>query len=183
MNRLAGAAIGAAGGAAGLAAMSAFFKLTSKAVKTRREQHEPRPYIERTNGGRIKRRHRADEPSNEALGRLVYTKITGREPGSQKLQKGLGTAVSVGYGLATAAGYGALRPMFADGHAIDVAAGAIFGTALWLVGDELAVPLLGLGEAPRAYPVSTHLQGLGAHLAFGIATAEATRLVASAFAR
>lgn len=183
MNRLAGAAIGAAGGAAGLAAMTAFVKLTSKVVKEKREQREPRPYIERTNGGRIKRRHRAGEPSREALGRLAYTKITGREPGSEKLQKGLGRAVQVTYGLATAAGYGALRPMFADGHAIDVAGGAIFGAALWLLGDEVAVPLLGLGESPKAHPVSAHLAGLGAHLAFGIATAEVTRLLASAVER
>ena len=57
----------------------------------------------------------------------------------------------------------------------DAAGGAAFGTALWLFGDEFAVPLLGLAQGPTAFPVRQHLHRLGAHLAYGLATAAATQ--------
>ena len=55
--------------------------------------------------------------------------------------------------------------------------GLLFGSGLWLLGDELAVPLLGLGDKPTAYHPTLHLQMLLAHLGFGVATAGATQLL------
>ncbi len=52
--------------------------------------------------------------------------------------------------------------------------GALFGAGLWLLGDELAVPLLGLSDRPTSYPVTSHLQSLAQHLGFGVATAATT---------
>jgi uncharacterized membrane protein YagU involved in acid resistance len=49
--------------------------------------------------------------------------------------------------------------------------GALFGAALWLFGDEIAMPLLGLADKPTQYHPTRHLQSLAAHLGFGVATA------------
>jgi uncharacterized membrane protein YagU involved in acid resistance len=111
--------------------------------------------------------HRRDESSTDALGRLAYAKLTGREP-SPAAKRALSWAVHIGYGLLVAAGYAALRGG-ATRHALRD--GALFGTGLWLLGDEVAVPLLGLADKPTAYPPSRHAQSLAQHLGFGIATA------------
>ena len=47
------------------------------------------------------------------------------------------------------------------------AKGAAFGTALWLIGDELAVSIAGL-EQPLQVPLNSHLSALGAHVIFGM---------------
>jgi hypothetical protein len=41
-------------------------------------------------------------------------------------------------------------------------AGLVFGGGLWLAGDEVAVPALGLSKSPTEYPLSTHAQALAA---------------------
>ncbi len=48
--------------------------------------------------------------------------------------------------------------------------GSPFGIALWGVGDELAIPALGLAKWPNAYPLSAHAQALAAHAVYGITT-------------
>ena len=52
-----------------------------------------------------------------------------------------------------------------------ITSGVIFGAALWLVGEELAMPLLGINDPPSAYSCSMHLNSLGEHLAYGVTTA------------
>lgn len=49
--------------------------------------------------------------------------------------------------------------------------GLAFGTGLWLVSDEILVPLLGWAKWAPAYPASTHAKALAAHLAYGVSTA------------
>ncbi|MFL5322227.1 MAG: hypothetical protein ACJ790_21400, partial [Myxococcaceae bacterium] len=44
---------------------------------------------------------------------------------------------------------------------------AIFATLLWLFQDELVVPLLGLANRPRDFPLTTHAKALLAHLVYG----------------
>lgn len=52
-----------------------------------------------------------------------------------------------------------------------VSAGLLSGAALSLLVDEGLTPLLGLSAPNRAYPLSTHLRGFAAHLAFGLGVA------------
>jgi len=54
----------------------------------------------------------------------------------------------------------------------------MFGTALWLFGDEIAAPLLGLADKPTEYHVTTHVQALLQHLGYGIATVATTNALA-----
>jgi putative membrane protein len=55
--------------------------------------------------------------------------------------------------------------------------GAAYGAAAWALGDEIAVPALGLGKKPAEIPVSQHLQLLAAHLVYGV-TLEGVRRLA-----
>ena len=114
--------------------------------------------------------HRSGEPVAEALGRLAYGKLSGHEP-SRGVRRALGWVVQVGYGLMAAAAYGVLRVRRGRRPVRD---GAWFGVGLWLLGDELAAPLLGLADKPTAYHPTYHLQSLAEHLGFGIATAATT---------
>jgi hypothetical protein len=54
------------------------------------------------------------------------------------------------------------------------AAGPMFGTALFLGADEIGVPLARLSAPPTAYPLSTHLKAMAAHLVYGV-TADLVR--------
>lgn len=53
-------------------------------------------------------------------------------------------------------------------------AGLPYGTAVWLIGDEIGIPLTGLAEAPTRTPLRLHAYSLGAHFAYGLMT-ELTR--------
>lgn len=55
-----------------------------------------------------------------------------------------------------------------------VPAGLVMGSAMSLVADEAITPALGFSAPNRAYPLSTHLRGFAAHLAFGLAVAALT---------
>lgn len=116
-------------------------------------------------------RTRDDEAATETIGRLAYEKATGHEPDEEAKHR-LGQAVHWGYGVLVGGIYGAMRP---EAHGPDLVAGLGYGTALWVLGDELVVPLLGLAEGPTAHSIPDHAKGLGAHLAYGAATATATQ--------
>lgn len=58
-----------------------------------------------------------------------------------------------------------------------VSAGLLSGAAMSLVVDEGMTPLLGFSAPNRAYPVSTHLRGFAAHLAFGLGVAGAVEAI------
>jgi uncharacterized membrane protein YagU involved in acid resistance len=119
--------------------------------------------------------HGPDEGATEALGRIAYERVVGHPP-SPEAKWTLSWAVHIAYGLAVAMAYGAIR----GGRTYrPVRDGALFGAALWLLGDELAAPLLGLSDKPTAYPPTRHLQSLAQHLGFGVATATTTRILES----
>lgn len=56
-----------------------------------------------------------------------------------------------------------------------VGAGAGFGTAFFLLGEEVAVPLLGFSDKPWQIPPASHAVGLLAHLVYGVSTELALR--------
>ena len=161
---------GLLGGAAGLLAMELVKRATAPLVKRR----APRPAGDQPTGRAsisvIGAHHGPEESATDALGRIVYQTVAGRAP-SPGTQRKLSWAVHIGYGLAAASLYGAIRGGRDRGVARAVLGGALFGAGLWLFGDELAVPLLGLSDNPTRYPVTSHLQSLAQHLGFGVATA------------
>jgi hypothetical protein len=164
---------GVLGGAVGLLAMELVKRVTAPLVRRRGPRPIDEDLIARSSMSVIGRHHGPEESATDALGRILYENLAGRAP-SAATQRKLSWAVHIGYGLVVASLYGAVRGGRDRGVAGAVTSGALFGAGLWLLGDELAAPLLGLSDKPTAYPVNSHLQSLAQHLGFGVATAAAT---------
>lgn len=156
------ALVGAAGGVAGLAAMRLAMKASSRAIE------RVAPPSTRAGGN-------SEQAVTEKIGGTIYRILAGHPP-SEVTTERLGTAVHWSFGVAMAAGYGLVRG--GPRRGIDAFGGLAFGKLLWLVGDELAVPLLGLAKAPWKYPLRAHVTPLFGHLAYGLATAAATQTLA-----
>lgn len=159
------AAVGAAGGLAGAWVMV-------------RVNHLIGPT--ETNSGRHETRHAAspndtdgtfsDEPATMQAASKISEAVSGRPLGRLGKRVG-GSAVHYAFGALTGAFYGAVAEMQPDAAA---AAGLPFGAAVWLLADEIGVPLAGFAGPPTDYPLVRHASALGSHLAFGL-TVEATR--------
>lgn len=170
---------GALGSLAGLAVMGLYFR-AAQAVSSGEDRagsepddgEDPLEEIDALDDIAIAGQHsEEDEGATESVGRIAYEMATGHDPDHETRQK-LGQAVHWGYGVLVGGMYGALRP---EAEAPDLVAGLGYGTALWVLGDELTVPLLGLSEGPTAHSIPDHAKALGAHLAYGAATATATQ--------
>lgn len=179
-ERLDGLVRGAVGSMAGLTAMGLYLKAMealadrsngSAAVGGENESGPLEVRDELDDISVVGRQSREDESAPDTVGRIGYEKAIGHEP-DEETRKKLGRAVHWGYGVLMGGLYGALRQE-ADGP--DLKAGLGYGTALWMVGDEIMVPLLGLAEGPSGHSIPDHAKGLGAHLAYGAATAGATQ--------
>jgi hypothetical protein len=169
--------IGVVGGLAGLAAMSAAERLVQPFVKKR----APAPtdvFATERNISPLGSHHREDESATDAAGRIAYQRVVGHEP-SERQERALSWGVHIGYGLFVAGVYGAIEARERRSLMRAIRTGALFGLGLWLFGDELAVPLLGLADKPTEYHVTKHAQSLVAHLGFGIATAATTNAIRS----
>lgn len=114
---------------------------------------------------------REGEPSTVAVGRILYERLRHAEPSRERGTQ-LGKLVHWGYGMAMGGVYGLLEPRVKER---DLTAGLGYGAALWLFGDELAVPLLGLAAGPTAHPPRVHVEAFGAHLVYGLTTSAATK--------
>ncbi len=60
---------------------------------------------------------------------------------------------------------------------VTVGEGAGFGTGVWLLADEVAVPAAGLSKRPKEIPITTHLYALVSHLVYGWITETVRRAV------
>lgn len=178
MNRfVVSAAAGLAGGALGLVAMRYAMQGTSKALeKLRRDDDGSR---HQAGGSEIDAgAHGADdeymsitgfharegETATGALARGVYERVTGRAL-DEEIEEAASEWVHRGYGEAVALGYALL----AHGRGWGVKGGLAYGALLWLLGDELMVPLLGLAKKPTTYGLDGHVPPFVAHLAYGAA--------------
>lgn len=89
------------------------------------------------------------------------------------LQEKLRGAAAVHYvvGGLMAAGYAAAAEVCL---AVRAGSGSLFGVVFWLMGDELAMPRLGLTAKASNYSLLMHLNSLGEHVVYGT-TAELVR--------
>ena len=83
-----------------------------------------------------------------------------------------------GYGAIAGAGYAISAARWPP---MKTGCGSLFGTGLWLLGDELPISLSGLSN-PFARSVRSHVSAFAAHLLFG-ATTELTRSVLLVWSR
>lgn len=69
---------------------------------------------------------------------------------------------------ATGAMAGAIYGAFAESvSAVSWGGGTLYGAAVWLGGDEIAVPAFGLFGPPTKTPLSSHAIALSSHFVFG----------------
>lgn len=104
--------------------------------------------------------------------RNISERVLGMNLDEQQ-QKQVGMAFHYLAGLAWAPLYQQLRRRTRLGP---VSAGLATGASQSLLLDEVITPAIGASAPNRDYPPSTHLRGLAAHLAFGLAVAATTEL-------
>ena len=75
-----------------------------------------------------------------------------------------GPVVHYAYGSLVGGIYGGLAELM---PIVAAGVGMPFGFALWLLGDEIAVPALGLGKSPLETPGEVHADALAAHFMYG----------------
>jgi len=174
--------VGLVGGAVGVLVMDLFRQHVSPMLMDQDNGQGANGNAREGQGGQERQRaslsligqhHRPDESATAALGRIMYQAVE-QQPPDQKTKSELSNLVHWSYGILQGGVYGVSRSEQAYG---DPLGGMAFGAGLWLLGDELAVPLLGLQDGPTASAPSTHLNRLALHLAYGFATAATTQLL------
>lgn len=107
-----------------------------------------------------------EEPATVKAAQIVSAKIFGHQLAENEKEMA-GAAVHYATGGTSGAVFGVAAELAPE---VTAAAGIPFGTAVWLVVDEGAVPLLGLSKGPTAYPISSHVYALASHFVFGLTT-------------
>jgi uncharacterized membrane protein YagU involved in acid resistance len=163
--------LGLLGGLAGLVAMELIKRATAPLAKRAPERTDDS--LTGRSMSPLGPQHQPNESPTDAVGRIGYEKLAGDAP-SRATKSKLSWAVHVGYGLLVAGLYNAIRGGRSRPLLRTIGEGAAYGAGLWLLGDELAVPLLGLSDKPSTQPRAKHLQSLAQHLGFGVVTAATT---------
>lgn len=155
-NVLAGAAVGLAAGLLAALAMNGF-QAAAKALSPDDDEADAEPATERL----------ADRAAIAVSGEPLPTD---RKPAAGNVvHYAFGALLGIGYGVAAE-----YRPVVTTGF------GTVFGAGVALLGDEAAVPALGLAPPPARTPATTHLYGLVSHLVFGAALEGSRRVLRAA---
>ncbi len=172
-NRWKGFVLGAVGGAVGVVAMRYYWKIAAAIAggDPRKQSGDPQPQA-LDSISLIGQHHEEGESSTAALGRIAYQTIMGKAPESQETRTTLSYLVHWLLSMFMGGVYGALR---GPASVPDVQGGLILGIGLWLFGDELAFPMMGLTKGPTAYPFAVHAHGFGAHIPYGLVTSATTQ--------
>lgn len=111
----------------------------------------------------------ATRSAAQAISRHVFKEtLSGREMNTAgpALHYGIGTIMGALYGIATER-----LPLIGAGR------GTLYGGAVWLLGDEIAMPALGLLAPVRETPLVSQASALVSHLSYGFVTDFVRRLV------
>jgi uncharacterized protein DUF1440 len=160
-----GALAGAIGGVAGTWAMSEFQGWWSRAVHGREPQsaagrHDARDWQEFAEG----------QNANELAAQTIAAGAINRPLTRSELAPAA-AAVHYTFGAVMGGLYGALWEVSPRTRR---AGGTAFGTAVWALADEVAVPLTGLSRPTIDQPPERHAHAFAAHIVFGV-TAEMVR--------
>jgi hypothetical protein len=154
-----GALAGAVAGLAGAWTMNQYSAVSQKVQDAwKKSAHQPEQNDPQSTSDQ-------DDATMKVADRLSSL-FTHRSLTKEQKQKA-GPIVHYAFGAILGAFYGVLAelsPVVAKGS------GTAFASAVWLTGDEMAVPALGLSGPPNQYPLSAHANALGSHLVFGATT-------------
>lgn len=120
--------------------------------------------------GLAKVKNRKEQPAGESPEEPATVKAAEsvlRHDLSPGQKKPAGNIVHYVFGAAAGGVYGLVAEKTSVAR---IGFGTLFGSVLWLLADEIAVPALGLAKGPREYPLSAHGSALASHLVYGAAT-------------
>jgi hypothetical protein len=132
-------------------------------------------------GGRHDARDWQERSEDRNANELAAQALAGSLMGRRLTRQELGVAAPLLhylFGAAMGATYGA----YAE-YRHTARSGAGFGTTVWLMADEIAMPALGLSDSTARRPLEMHLQSLVAHLVYGTATEMTRRSLRAQFDR
>ncbi|MBI3654371.1 MAG: DUF1440 domain-containing protein [Acidobacteria bacterium] len=176
-NLLKGVAAGVIAGLAASFVMSQFqawlIHLTKSDKEKKDSQKSPTNGQSKNPEGNLKTETHEDAPATEKAAVAISATVF-HHPLQQEEKKSAGEAVHYAMGAASGALYGGLAELMPQ---VTLGLGLPFGTAVWLVADEVLVPALGLAKAPTQYPLSTHASALASHFVYGVATDVVRRAV------
>ena len=172
-----GLAAGIIGGLAGGFVMNQFQSLWSHLTgdeKDSEHAHSPKQSGRKTDDAQEQQSEgETDAPATVKLASTISEDVFNHELKKDE-KEAAGMAVHYGFSLVTGGIYGVAAELAPDAT---VGAGAPFGAAVWLLADEITVPLAGLSKGPTAYPLSKHAYSLASHFVYGVATEAARRAV------
>ncbi len=166
LDVLKGAVAGMIGGLVGSWVMNQFQAAVTKASEAAERRGRPQDPQE----GKEREARRVEgteqEPATVKTAQAISRGLFGHEL-SENEKKVAEPVVHYAYGTLTGAAYGAAAEAW---PATRIGMGSGYGAAVWVLADEVAVPLLKLSRPPTEYPISTHAMSLAAHLVYGITT-------------
>ena len=124
-------------------------------------------------GGGQQHRSPQSEPATYKAADLVSKATIGHKVPRQ-YKPAAGAAVHYAFGGSVGAIYGATAVRNPD---VTAWGGVPFGAAVWLIADEMGMPLTGLSKPPTEYPLKDHASTFAAHLIFGATTEGVRRLI------
>lgn len=155
-----GVAAGMAAGLVGTLAMSGFMGLWNKTGDLVKEDFEERPRHQQ------KEQRGEEEPSTEKVVADISQNLF-QKRFDHDTKKAAGNAIQYGFGAAVGALYGALAEIYPT---LRVGHGTLYGSAVWLGADEVALPVLGYAAPAQERPANEHLYGAAAHAVYGAVT-------------
>lgn len=127
-------------------------------------------------GGGQQHRKPQSEPATYQAADAAALAVTGK-PLPQGDKPLGGSIVHYAFGGAVGAIYGAAA---SQNREVKAWAGVPFGATVWLVADEIGVPLSGFSKGPTEYPLSSHLSAFATHLVYGVMTEAVRKLLTRA---
>lgn len=124
-------------------------------------------------GGGQQYRQPESEPATYKAADAVAEAVASRDV-PREYKPAAGALVHYAFGGAVGAIYGAAAARTPD---VTTWAGLPFGATVWLIADEIGVPLAGLAKKPTEYPLSDHATAFATHLVFGLTTEIARRVL------
>ncbi|HVZ17741.1 MAG TPA: DUF1440 domain-containing protein [Terriglobales bacterium] len=153
---LKGALAGMMGGLVASWVMNEFQSGVSKVEESwQKSSHQPQP-----------ERQSSDPPATARFAQRLGYAILGRDltPDEVKIAE---PVVHYAFGAFSGGFYGLVSELVPSARK---GTGILFGAALWLIADEIAVPKLRLSKSPAEYGPKVHAEALASHLVYGVAT-------------
>lgn len=161
-NPLKGLLVGMLAGAAASAVMDLYWAVVEHLPGERPEQKPKK------GGGQ-----KEDKPSTQIIADRVSAAVTGKEV-PKEAKPAAGVAVHYVTGMLQGSLFGLVSALRGRSGLF---AGLLYGVAIWLFLDEIALRALDIAPDPKKVPKKLHAEALGAHLVYGGSLALLTKLL------